>query len=78
MTPASSIKGVIALSINAKSSKLILTEHELSIVRGLTAEELADVEAHCRTRATQWLNAIKLVRTLMDENGSAEQQNDVA
>jgi hypothetical protein len=70
VTPASCVKGVIAFSINAKGNKLLLTEHELATVRALTREELADVEQHCRTRAAQWLNAIKQVRALMDEHGS--------
>jgi hypothetical protein len=70
MTPASCIKGVIALSINARSNKLILTEYELGIVRASTSEELADVEQHCRTRSMQWLNAIKQVRALVDERAA--------
>jgi hypothetical protein len=60
--------GVIAISINARSNKLVLTEDEYVTIRALTAEQLAEVEMMVRTRATQWLNALKQVREIVNGN----------
>jgi hypothetical protein len=48
--------GVIAISINARSNKLLLTEDEFATIRGLSPEQLAEVETMVRTRAMQWLS----------------------
>jgi hypothetical protein len=64
MTPASAIIGMIALSINMREDKLILTEEELSTIQNLTAEEMAEVEAHCRGRATRWLESLRQVKAI--------------
>jgi hypothetical protein len=60
---------MIALSINMRDDKLHMTEDELRMVQRLTAAELAEVEAHCRGRATRWLEALRQVKAI---NGECE------
>jgi Bifunctional DNA primase/polymerase, N-terminal/Primase C terminal 2 (PriCT-2) len=46
MKPVSDVIGIIVLSINTGANKLMLTKTELEMLRGLSAEELAEVEAN--------------------------------
>ena len=64
MTPASCVVGMIALSIYMREDKLVMTQEELRMVQSLTAEEMAEVEAHCRTRATRWLESLRQVKSI--------------
>jgi hypothetical protein len=49
-----------------REDKLVMTEEELRMVQSLTAEEMAD-EAHCRTRATRWLESLRQVKTIAND-----------
>jgi hypothetical protein len=55
---------MIALSINMREDKLVMTPEEFQMVQSLTAEEMAEVEAHCRARATRWLESLRQVKSI--------------
>jgi hypothetical protein len=58
---------MIALSINMRKDKLVMTTEELMMVKNLTAEEIAEVEAHCQTRAARWLAALRDVKAIAND-----------
>jgi hypothetical protein len=69
VTPASAVIGLIGFAVISKNGKLVLTEEELSTIQGLSPQELAEVEQMVRVRAMRWLNALKQVKTIVNEHG---------
>jgi hypothetical protein len=55
---------MIAISINMRSDKLVITGDELEMIQALTAEELAEIETQVRVRATRWLNALRQIKEI--------------
>jgi hypothetical protein len=66
LTPADAVVGAISVSVNMRSDKLHLTIEEFEVIKKLTAEEIAEVEAMVRVRATRWLNALREVKAIAD------------
>jgi hypothetical protein len=71
MKPVSEVIGMISLTIKLKRDKLVLTSEELKMIRGLTAEDLLEVETICQAKATRWLEASRQVKELATEKVDA-------